>query len=60
MRRYLVLLEVTDNGEPDTDGAAIYTFRSASHTERWLKQQLFAARPANIHLIVRLTEELLP
>lgn len=57
MRRFLVVVEVIDQGEPDKDGAPIYTLRSAAQAGRWIRQRM---TDQVVAVDVRVAEEMLP
>ena len=64
MRRFLVVVEVTDAGESDKDGAALYTIHGGDEAKRFvlnaIKDSIEDRDSEEISITIKLSEELLP
>ena len=60
MRRYLLVIEVTDTGHDAGDGSATYTLHGADMAGRLIRGQLKRYAPDDVSFDVKLTAELLP
>lgn len=60
MRRFLLLIEVTDKGQDAGDGSAVYTLHGADMAARQIKGQLKRYAPDGVDFNVKVTAELIP
>lgn len=64
MRRFLVVVEVTDAAQSDKDGAALYTIHSGDQAKRFvlnaMRKFIEDSDTEEISITIKLAEELLP